>query len=308
MPQNLRNADNRSKGPSRKISSGSNQKPSEPKHQYTATFKFERVTPEMLAEIKKSGNVSYGSRRKGAAYGGKSSSEDSGHGFDNHLVGREKRYKKSADDYEKNVRKAESRIKLNPDEKIGKKIGEDQDKKLSHLSSQKTILRSGGKSLASQKEDQVSGAEIIKRRLKASRMPRMHTVDSRIVRRFPYKILFLAIVGTLLFMTLIYNNVQINEKTSEIAELRSELSALEADITDASLKVEKKNDLRVIEARAIELGMVKADQLSKKYVTIPSNDQITLIDDSDEEEENFHMTGIFEAIRQKISDLIDTFR
>lgn len=54
--------------------------------------------------------------------------------------------------------------------------------------------------------------------------------------------------------------------------------------------------------------MVEADQLSKKYVTIPSNDQITLIDDSDEEEENFHMTGIFEAIRQKISDLIDTFR
>ena len=53
MPQNLRNADNRIKGPSRKISSGSNQKPSEPKHQYTATFKFERVTPEMLAEIKK---------------------------------------------------------------------------------------------------------------------------------------------------------------------------------------------------------------------------------------------------------------
>lgn len=244
---------------------------------------------------------------KSAAYGGKSSSEESGHGFDNHLVGREKRYIKSADDYEKNGRKAESRIKLNPDEKIGKKIGEDQDKKLSHLSSQKTILRSGGKSLASQKEDQVSGAEIIKRRLKASRMPRMHTVDSRIVRRFPYKILFLAIVGTLLFMTIIYNNVQINEKTSEIAELRSELSALEADITDASLKVEKKNDLRVIEARAIELGMVKADQLSKKYVTIPSNDQITLIDDSDEEE-NFHMTGIFEAIRQKISDLIDTFR
>lgn len=139
-------------------------------------------------------------------------------------------------------------------------------------------------------------------------MPRMHTVDSRIIRRFPYKILFLAVIGTLLFMTIIYNNVQINEKTSEIAELRSELSSLEEDITEASLKVEKKNDLRVIEARAIELGMVKADQLSKKYVSIPSNDQITLIDDSDEEKENFHMTGIFEAIRQKISDLIDTFR
>lgn len=139
-------------------------------------------------------------------------------------------------------------------------------------------------------------------------MPRMLTVDSRIIRRFPYKILFLAVIGTLLFMTIIYNNVQINEKTSEIAELRSELSSLEEDITEASLKVEKKNDLRVIEARAIELGMVKADQLSKKYVSIPSNDQITLIDDSDEEKENFHMTGIFEAIRQKISDLIDTFR
>lgn len=104
-------------------------------------------------------------------YGGKSSSGDSGHGFDNLLVDREKRYKKSADDYEKNKRKAENRTKLNPHEKIGKKLGEDQDKKLSRLSSQKTVLHSGGKSLVSQKEDQVSGADIIKRRLKASRMP-----------------------------------------------------------------------------------------------------------------------------------------
>lgn len=64
MPQNLRNADDRGKGQSRKISSGSRQKSSELKHQYTATFKFERVTPEMLAEIRKNGGVSSDVKRK----------------------------------------------------------------------------------------------------------------------------------------------------------------------------------------------------------------------------------------------------
>ncbi len=313
MPQNLRNADSRSKGPSRKIGSGSSQKPSELKHQYTATFKFERVTPEMLAELRKNGSVSSVSKGKNASYGGKSSAGNSGYNLHNEVrTGEkrtgEKRYKKAADNNERNSRKSENRIKLDTGGNTGSNIRQDQDRKFSRSSNQRAALRPNGNALVSQNAKSVSGADFIRRRLKASRMPRMHTVDSRIVRRFPYKILFLAIVGTLLFMTIIYNNVQINEKTSEIAELRSELSALEADITEASLKVEKKNDLRVIEARAIELGMVKADQLSKKYVTIPSNDQITLIDDSDEEKENFHMTGIFEAIRQKISNLIDTFR
>lgn len=312
MPQNLRNADDRGKGQSRKISSGSRQKSSELKHQYTATFKFERVTPEMLAEIRKNGGVSSDVKRKSSASRGKSSAGSSEYRFQNEIRTGEKNQKKPVIYSEKNVRKTERRINLNSDEKnnvnADKSLRHSTDKKLSQSPNQKAALSSDGKSLVSQKTESVSSADIIRRRLKASRMPRMHTVDSRIIRRFPYKILFLAVIGTLLFMTIIYNNVQINEKTSEIAELRSELSSLEEDITEASLKVEKKNDLRVIEARAIELGMVKADQLSKKYVTIPSNDQITLIDDSDEEKENFHMTGIFEAIRQKISDLIDTFR
>lgn len=147
----------------------------------------------------------------------------------------------------------------------------------------------------------------LRKRLTAQRMPKMQTVEARIVRRFPFKLVFLAVFGTVLFLLMIYNNVQINEKSSDVEKLKQKIVEMDDTIRKTSLDVERKNDLRIIEKRALELGMVKSDQLDKRYITIPSDDKVTLIND-DEESKTFHMTGLFETIKDSLLDFINLFK
>lgn len=155
--------------------------------------------------------------------------------------------------------------------------------------------------------ESVSAPLQLRKRLTAQRMPKMQTVEARIIRRFPFKLVFLAFFGTLLFLVMIYNNVQINEKSSDVEALKQKIVEMDETIRKTSLDVERKNDLRVIEERALELGMVKSDQLDKRYITIPSDDKVTIVNDV-ENEKTFHMTGLFESIRNGFFDIINFFK
>lgn len=148
-----------------------------------------------------------------------------------------------------------------------------------------------------------SGAAVIRSRLTARRMPTIRTVQSRVVRRFPLKIILISILCTVLFLLIIYNNVQINEKNSKVDELKSTVVELDSKLSELTLKVEKKNDLREIEQRALELGMVKADELKKVYVSINSADKVELVDDNADEKQSFRMTGLFEQVRSFFTGL-----
>lgn len=161
---------------------------------------------------------------------------------------------------------------------------------------------------ASVKKSSESGVSLIRKRLIASRMPKMHTVNARVIRRFPIRLVMLAVLCTFLFMIIIYNNVQINEKSADIEEIEDQIEEIEEKINQAALNVEKKNDLRVIEQRALELGMVKADQLEKEYVTIASSDKVQLITEEEDEDGQFRMTGIFETVRDKLTEFIESIR
>ena len=134
-------------------------------------------------------------------------------------------------------------------------------------------------------------------------MPTIRTVQSRVVRRFPLKIILIALLCTVLFLLIIYNNVQLNEKNSKVDELKFTVVELDSKLSELTLKVEKKNDLREIEQRALELGMVKADELKKVYVSINSADKVELVDDNADEKQSFRMTGLFEQVRSFFTGL-----
>ena len=85
---------------------------------------------------------------------------------------------------------------------------------------------------------------------------------------------------TALFMYMLTNFVMINEYTKSITALRNELSELSEQERKLSLQLEKRNDLRIIEEKAKEIGMVKVDQVSKQYVILDSEDKIEILDDS----------------------------
>ena len=116
--------------------------------------------------------------------------------------------------------------------------------------------------------------------------PTVHTVKTA-AAPFPITTLLLALVCTALLMFTIYNFVIINEYTVTVSNLKNQVSSLAAEEKELSLALDRKNDLLLIEQIASEeLGMVKLDQVSKKYITLEKEDKIEVADDSDTENIN----------------------
>ncbi len=101
---------------------------------------------------------------------------------------------------------------------------------------------------------------------------------------FPIAVVFMSIISTVLFMYMIFNMVQINEVTQDISSMQSQLSNLKTEANELTLELEKKNDLNAIEEYAVNvLGMVKMDQLPKKYVSIDNEEKVEVVKPEPEE-------------------------
>ena len=107
--------------------------------------------------------------------------------------------------------------------------------------------------------------------------PSVRTVAAEKRNPFPFAVLMTAVICTMLFMYMVYNIVEINEYTLGISELKSTLSELQTREKELELKLEKKNDLSVIEEKASALGMVKIYSVSKQYVNVHNEDKIDVL-------------------------------
>ncbi len=105
--------------------------------------------------------------------------------------------------------------------------------------------------------------------------PTVRTVTDTTKVAFPYSVVFLSLLCSLLFFYMIFNYVQINEHTSTISDLKSEIATLSFEAEDLTTKLDMKNDLTLIEQIAKErLGMVTVDEVTKKYITMDPGDTI----------------------------------
>ena len=105
--------------------------------------------------------------------------------------------------------------------------------------------------------------------------PTVRTVTDTTKVPFPYSIVFLSLICSLLFFYMIFNYVQINEHTSAISDLKSEIATLSFEADELTTKLDMKNDITYIEKVATEkLGMVKIDEIVKKYITMDPGDVI----------------------------------
>ncbi|MBE6636587.1 MAG: septum formation initiator family protein [Ruminococcaceae bacterium] len=106
--------------------------------------------------------------------------------------------------------------------------------------------------------------------------PKVRTITNTQKVAFPYSIVFLALICSMLFFYMIFNYVQINEHTATVSDLQAEINTLLVEKDDLNAKLDLKNDLTLIEQIAREeLGMVKLDEITKKYITMDHNDEIT---------------------------------
>lgn len=107
----------------------------------------------------------------------------------------------------------------------------------------------------------------------------LKTITTERREAFPIAILVLAITCAALFAYMIYNYVLINEHTNVLADLRAEISTLSTDMNDLNAKLDRKNNLSMIEQMAREdYGMVSIDEIQKRYITMDFGDVIIKTD------------------------------
>jgi len=124
------------------------------------------------------------------------------------------------------------------------------------------------------KKTKVKKVEPVKDKTKET----VHTVRAVRTIPFPTAIICMAVIATVLFCFLIMSYVNINEYTINNERLTFQLDNSLKQQKELTLELEKKNNLREIERYAKDvLGMVKIDQLRKRYISIKNEDRIELL-------------------------------
>lgn len=109
--------------------------------------------------------------------------------------------------------------------------------------------------------------------------PTVRTITDTRKVSFPFSIVFLSLICSMLFLYMIFNYVQINEYTATVSDLKADIATLSVEADELNTKLERKNDLNLIEKIATEeLGMVKIDEVTKKYISMDPGDVITPYD------------------------------
>lgn len=135
-------------------------------------------------------------------------------------------------------------------------------------------------------------------------LPEVRTIKAKKTVPFPTSVVLVSVICTVLFMFMMLTMAQINEFTQDISALQTQLSSLQKQEEELKLNVELKNDLRVIEDAAVnELGMVKADEVSKQYVVIGNEDKIEVVEP--ETTENSLVNTVMSAIGENFKALME---
>ena len=99
-------------------------------------------------------------------------------------------------------------------------------------------------------------------------------------KKIPVSFLLILAVSTLAVMMIVMSISQIYEAKREISSLERDVTAMRETIGELELKLEEKNDIRLIEQMATaSLGMVKEDSLQRKYISLSEGERVDIIEE-----------------------------
>ncbi len=99
-------------------------------------------------------------------------------------------------------------------------------------------------------------------------------------KKIPVSFLLILAFSTLAVMMIVMSISQIYEAKREISSLERDVTAMRETIGELELKLEEKNDIRLIEQMATaSLGMVKEDSLQRKYISLSEGERVDIIDE-----------------------------
>lgn len=116
------------------------------------------------------------------------------------------------------------------------------------------------------------------------------------------------LVVSCMIMGVIFSFAQVYGSSRNLSEAKDSLRALQKTSEELKLELEKKNDIRTIESQATEkIGMVKENNVEKKYVSFSAGDYIELEDESAEGEERGPIGTMLSSISSALGDFMDYF-
>lgn len=127
-------------------------------------------------------------------------------------------------------------------------------------------------------------------------------------RKMPKTFLIVLALSTIMIMLIIMSVAQIYQTTQEVSTLEDTIANLKETIDDLELKLDEKNDIRLIEQMATtEMGMVKEDSLQRKYISLSDGERVDLIEAPRAAEESGAGT-MLSSIFSVFSDFFEYFK
>ncbi|MBQ8523083.1 MAG: septum formation initiator family protein [Clostridia bacterium] len=126
-------------------------------------------------------------------------------------------------------------------------------------------------------------------------------------KRAPMGVILGILIAFVLLMGVVYSFSQISESSSQLSDMKAELAQIRAEAEKYALEIEAKNDLGVIEDKAVnELNMVKEGSVQKKYITVSDGDRIVIAQNSDDAPEGYG--GILSGLSAAFENIMDYVR
>ncbi len=127
-------------------------------------------------------------------------------------------------------------------------------------------------------------------------------------KRIPAGFLLILAFCTVMVMLIIMSISQIYQASRDISKLEKEAAALHETIDELELKLDEKNDIRLVEQMATAgLGMVKEDSLQRKYISLSDGERIDLIETSEDADEQGGGT-MLSSVFAVFGDLLEYFK
>ena len=132
---------------------------------------------------------------------------------------------------------------------------------------------------------------------------RVETRSAKAHTTAPVAFFFVCVAVAMVVMYMLSLNVKVEEYTKSISELQSEITQLKEEATKLEVQLESRYDLDEVERIATEqYGMVSADSLPKKYVSVSDGEDVLQVQPG-AEENGFHtlVNGLISALRELLS-------
>ena len=126
--------------------------------------------------------------------------------------------------------------------------------------------------------------------------------EVRIARApFPFAALITATIFTVILLSVMFAFVQNYELSGEISKLQAERDAMMQQEDILTLRLEERDDIRVIEDIAVnKIGMVKNDLIENRFVSVSGGNRVEL--SADTEEEGEESSGVFSSMLSAIGE------